>query len=230
MSFAAEMPNEKNSSFFVMPLPSYWKKAGVTDSVLGPGNLVTGVFIHEFSHSQQMQNFGKQITVFEKQSDFNAAFNDDIVQSLFANDSAYLDLYRVEVEKFYAAASRDPVDQSALQVALKIMNKRQNAFFKGQYESLKQIDNFFLTMEGLGQYSMFLWLTHPQGANVERGRALEAVRRSKKWWSQDEGFALFLLLDRLARPDTWAKEFFGDKTESVISLIHKMQKEKSSTN
>ena len=26
MSFAAEIPGEKNKSFFVMPLPGYWKK------------------------------------------------------------------------------------------------------------------------------------------------------------------------------------------------------------
>ena len=74
-------------------------------------------------------------------------------------------------------------------------------------------------MEGLGQYSMFLWLTHPKGGNIERETAIMGVRRGGKWWSQDEGFALFLILDNLTPPENWVRDMFGDKTESVINLI-----------
>jgi hypothetical protein len=101
------------------------------------------------------------------------------------------------------------------------MRLRHSEYFKGQYLSLVQIDNFFLTMEGLGQYSMYLWLTHPKGGNLKRNAAIDGVRRKKKWWSQDEGFALFLILDRLSKPRSWAKEMFGEKIESVVSLINK---------
>ena len=222
MSFAAEMPNEKNRSFFVMPLPGYWKKSGVTSPGLGLENLVTGVFIHEFSHSQQMQNFGKKMTEFEKQNNFGIDFTDDIVQNIFQKDGDYLKVYLAEVEKFYASVQNKTIDQNALKEGLKVLSQRQDKYFKGQYESLKQIDNFFLTMEGLGQYSMFRWLTHPNGGNLNRDIALEGVRRSKKWWSQDEGFALFLILEKFAGPQIWAKKLFGDETESVIVLINKM--------
>ena len=101
------------------------------------------------------------------------------------------------------------------------MKQRQSEYFKGQYFSLKEIDNFFLTMEGLGQYSMYLWLTHPKGGNINKKAAIEGVRRGGKWWSQDEGLALFLILGNLSSPQTWAKEMFGNKTENVVLLISK---------
>lgn len=61
LSFAAEIPNQ-DKSYFVMPLPDFWQQAGVSSNDLGLDNLITGIFIHEFTHSQQMQNFGKRIT------------------------------------------------------------------------------------------------------------------------------------------------------------------------
>jgi hypothetical protein len=105
---------------------------------------------------------------------------------------------------------------------LSLMKQRQKEYFKGEYENLNEIDNFFLTMEGLGQYSMFLWLKHPKGGNIKREIAIEGVRRGGKWWSQDEGFALFLILDKLTLPKNWAKDMFGDKTESVTVLIDRL--------
>ena len=229
MSFAAEIPNEKNKSFFVMPLPGYWQKSGTTSKELGLDNLITGVFIHEFSHSQQMQNFGKKITEFEQQNNFEVEFSDDIVQIIFDKDTNYLKLYNEEVEKFYSALKYKSLDYALVKEGLKIMSRRQESFFTERYVNLKEVDGFFLTMEGLGQYTMYLWLTHPKGGNINKDVAIEGVRRKRKWWSQDEGFALFLILDKLTKPETWAKEMFGDRTESVTDLISKTLQRKTAT-
>lgn len=48
MSFAAPVDSSNSKSFFVMPLPGYWQKAGVKSDELGLGNLLTGIFLHEF--------------------------------------------------------------------------------------------------------------------------------------------------------------------------------------
>ena len=220
MSFAAEIPTEQNRSFFAMPLPGYWESSGTTSKELGLEKLITGVFIHEFSHSQQMQNFGKKITEFEQQNNFGVEFSDDVVQNIFEKDSNYLKIYNQEVQTLYQSIQNKNLDTVLVKDGLKLISLRQHEYFKGQYLSLVQIDNFFLTMEGLGQYSMYLWLTHPKGGNIKINTAIEGIRRKKKWWSQDEGFALFLILDKLSKPQSWAKEMFGEKTESVVSLIN----------
>lgn len=221
MSYAAEIPTE-NKSFFVMPLPSFWQQAGVSSKELGTENLITGVFIHEFSHSQQMQNFGKKITAFEKENNYDVEFSDDIVQNIFAKDSTYLKFYKKEIEFFYGLIKNNAIEKNSVKEGLSLIKQRQNMYFKEKYQNLSKIDNFFLTMEGLGQYSMFLWLTRPKGGNINREVAIEGVRRGGKWWSQDEGFALFLILDKLTRPKTWARDMFGDKTESVTVLIERL--------
>ena len=86
---------------------------------------------------------------------------------------------------------------------------------------MDKIDNLFLTMEGLGQYLIYVWLTHPNGGNIRKDVAIEGVRRKRKSWSQDEGFALFLILDQLLEPKKWVKQMFGNKVESIINLVHR---------
>jgi hypothetical protein len=219
MSFVAEIPQETNKSFFAMPLPSFWVKSGVVSKELGLENLITGVFIHEFSHSQQMQNFGKQITLYEQENTFGDDFNDDIVQNIFQDNSSYVKIYNQEVSLLYSAIQNNSLDKPFLNKAIELMKRRQKEYFKGEYKELSTIDNFFLTMEGLGQYSMYLWLIHPQGGNIKKEIAIIGVRRGGKWWSQEEGLALFLVLDNVSKSKKWAKEMFGNKTISVTALI-----------
>lgn len=224
MSFAAEIPEKNNRSFFVMPLTSFWEKSGVTSKELGTDNLVSGIFIHEFSHSQQIQNFGKKIAGLEKENNFGTEFNDDIVQNIFEKDSVYLKHYKREIDLFYGAIKNNSLDKKYVYQGLALMKQRQSNYFKGEYKSLNQVDNFFLTMEGLGQYSMYLWLINPKGGNIDKEIAIQGVRRGGKWWSQDEGFALFLVLDKLSETRDWAKNMFGEKSENIIELIEDLVK------
>nr|WP_315029124.1 hypothetical protein [uncultured Chryseobacterium sp.] len=219
LSFASEIPDNKHRSFFVMPLPSFWKKAGIQSKELGLDNLITGVFIHEFSHSQQMQSFGAKVTQFEKQNNFGVDFTDDIIQNIFSKNAPYVDHYNAEVSSLYHSISDKELNTKEASKGLNLMNQRHKDYFKNQYQNLAEIDDLFLTMEGLGQYSMYLWLIDSRGAKVDKNRAIEGVRRNKKWWSQDEGLVLFLILERLKKPEAWAKEMFGTKTATVTELI-----------
>jgi len=219
MSFASPLENE--NAFFVMPLLSFWEAAGVKSKELGLELLVTGVFLHEFSHSQQMQNFGKKMTWYEQHNKFTVDFSDDIVQDYFEKDSIYELQFRKETSRFYEAAS-DKADLSLLTgQALGMHNARQEKYFTGDLEIFKEIDNFFLTMEGLGQYTMYAWLVHPEGANIPAEIAQKAVRRGGKSWSQEEGLSLFLVLSKISVPANWSGLMFGNETISVIDLIKK---------
>ncbi|HEX2534158.1 MAG TPA: hypothetical protein VHK69_10505, partial [Chitinophagaceae bacterium] len=221
MSFASGLPGAEGKAFFVMPLPRFWHTAGVTSRELGTENLITGVFLHEFSHSQQVQNFGKRITELERKDTFGKEFSDDIVQDLFKNDSAYTSLYNREVTAFYVAVpERDKAaKRSGIKTGLDLLQTRHHRFFTNRYEALKDIDALFLTMEGLGQYTMYRWLIHKKGAALPAPVAIQGVRRGKNNWSQDEGFALFLLLEQFSDADRWAGPLFGDKTESVLAIL-----------
>jgi len=220
MSFAA--PLTGNKSFFVMPLPSFWKTAGVTSKEIGIELLVTGVFLHEFSHAQQMQNFGKRMSQYETDNKFSVSFSDDIIQDYYEKDSVYEKKFRQEVSLFYEAATAGNADFKDLTLqALQMHNARQANYFTADRNILAGIDDFFLTMEGIGQYSMYAWLVHPKGGNIAPALAVKAVRRGGKSWSQEEGFSLFLVLEKRMKPAKFGKLMFGDETVSVIDLIEK---------
>ncbi len=221
MSFSA--PLENQNAFFIMPLPAFWKTAGVESKELGLDNLITGVFLHEFSHTQQMRNFGAKMSEYEKNNVFKVEFSDDIIQDYFGKDSLYNIGFREETKLFYEAAStKEKIKQKALiQQGLTMLESRQEKYFTGENAKLKEIDNFFLTMEGLGQYSMYRWLTHTKGGNLPEEVASPGVRRGGRWWSQEEGLALFLILDKLSKPNNWSGLMFGKETVTVIDLIKK---------
>ena len=221
MSFASVLETGNKNSFFVMPLPEFWKAAGVQSKELGLDNLVTGVFLHEFSHTQQMQNFGKKMTAYEQQYKFETAFSDDIIQDYFEKDSAYNAGFINEPALFYAAAANKNKTKlkTLTKQAIENFRLRQNRYFTAGKTHFKEIDDFFLTMEGLGQFTMYVWLIHPKGGNIPADIALKGVRRGGRSWSQEEGLALFLILEKLSKPERWCKLMFGNKTESVIELI-----------
>ncbi|MEO7444579.1 MAG: hypothetical protein ABIT96_11470 [Ferruginibacter sp.] len=219
ISFAGQLKSGK--SFFVMPLPSFWKSAGVKSKELGLENLITGVFLHEFSHTQQMQNFGKRITLLENASHFDKDFTDDLVQVIFEKDSSYKKNYEEEKDMFYNVffSGEKKIRTRLIVSALKKMHQRQQKYFTGKYIRLREIDDFFLTMEGVGQFSMYAWLVHPEGANISSGVALKGVRRGGRWWSQEEGLALILALSTLNSPKEWGKLMFGETVITARKLI-----------
>lgn len=221
MAFAVTIPNENGKSIFVMPLPSLWKEAGVNSSELGLDNLLTGIFIHEFSHTQLMQNFGEQLSLLENSTDFNIPFDDNLIQSIFQKDINYVKAYNQELDILYYIIKQEEFNKGLFNRSLALMKQRHNAFFKENYKELVTLEDLFLTMEGLGQYSMYLWLIHPKGGNFNKKVAIDGVRKTKKWWSQEQGFAMFLVLEKISKSKKWAKELFGHKTSTITSIIEK---------
>lgn len=221
MAYAAENPLNFKKPYFIMPLPSFWNNRGVESKELGLNKMITGIFVHEFSHTQQMQNFGKGITAFQNESKFNLELDDNVIQNLFQHDSLYTQMFLAEVDVLYEAIASNKINNSKVKRGIELMKKRRSTFFKGQFANLEQIENLFLTMEGFGQYSMFVWLTHKNGGNIIYDQAVKGIRRNKKWWSQDEGLVLFLILERYIEPKIWAREMFGNNLKDVIYLLEK---------
>lgn len=230
MAFASLLPNEKDKSFIAMPLPSFWKEGDVNSNKLGLSNLLTGIFIHEFSHTQLMQSFGVQLSLLENSMNFVIPFDDNLIQHIFQNDSSYVQAYNQEVDILYYIINQEVFNKVLFNRSRVLMNQRHKAYFKAHYKELQKVEDFFLTMEGLGQYSMYLWLIHPKGGNYNRQVAIEGVRKNKKWWSQEEGFAMFLVLDKISKSKKWAKEMFGQKSTTITSILEKrIKKYKTST-
>jgi len=225
MSFTAPISSGSEKAFFVMCVPSFWKDAKVTSIELGDENLYTSVFLHEFAHSQQNKIFGVRLDQFERDHQFKLGLNDDMIQEDFKKDPVYKEKIKDEINVFYNAFYSDNLEETKQLTikGLEMYNKRQKEYFVDDKEIYKTLDNFFLTMEGIGQYVPVVWLTHPKGGNLDIKKAVKGMRRGGSWWSQDESLAMFLIYTKISNPDL-GKEMFGSELNVINKLLEKQVK------
>lgn len=215
-SFASH-DDKTGQTYFVMALPSIWKKAGIPISgdVLG----LTGVFLHEFSHTRQVEPLEQVFAAANAAHPMGDDINDDSLQERYRADPAYVAVIEKEKELLFRSAGEpDPAKAKALAAeALALMEARQARWFTGEDSYWKSYDDLFLTMEGFGQWVAYAWLADPKGGGLDPQVARDKMRGSRKWWSQEEGLALFLVVDRFV--PGWAEKAFAPKPALAIDLL-----------
>jgi len=192
---------------FAMSLPSVWRAAGVT-SALGLERLMTGVLLHEIMHTRQSAMVEQVAEPAAKAHGIGEELSDDLLQERFAGRPGYARAYAAERDALFAAAAA-PDDAAARGLAahaLHLMRARRARFLAGPNAHFAVFDDVFLTMEGAGQWLIYGYFRSPEGGSASPSEALAATRRGKTQWSQDEGLALMLVLDRLL-PDWRARAF-----------------------
>jgi hypothetical protein len=216
MSFTSA--DRKTGPYFVMAAPSYWARSGRSS-----GNDVglTGVFLHEFSHTRQLRGLSAIIGRIDSTWSYPEELDDDAVQTHFGNDSSYVAAYLAERDLLYraaAAGSRDEVRALAKQ-ALAMIRARHARWFTGARAEFTTVDDTFLSLEGAGQWVGAAWLAHPKGGGMTQDEAVKKMLGKRRWWVQDEGLALFLVVDRLL--PRWPLLVFDDPSVGATDLLAK---------
>jgi hypothetical protein len=202
--------------FFVMAAPSYWEQKGHGQE---PG--LTGVFLHEFAHTRQVRGMLRVIGPIDSAWKFSEELDDDAVQNHFRSDSVYVAAYTAERDLFFRAASADSLTEvRALAArAFAMMRSRHARWLTGENAVFATLDDTWLSMEGAGQMAAVLWLSHPRGGGQTRAAAIERMLGRRRWWVQDEGLGIFLVLDRLL-PD-WPTLVFREPSLGVVALLER---------
>ncbi len=208
-------PVSDGGMFFIMALPALWR----ADTVEGrdPRLLSMVVFMHEFTHTQQSDGLGARIDRLLARGLPEDA-NDDVVQDRFAGRPGYRAAWEAERDALYAAArAPDPATTRArLRQGLELMRARQARWFTGDDALYAEADDVFLTLEGSGNWSAWAWLTDPNGGRMSSDDAVTFIRGGKTHWSQDEGLALMLAIDRLN--PLWPAYAFGPNASTAEEL------------
>lgn len=208
---------EGRPPFFVMALPSVWRAAGIS-GLLGLDAGLQGVFLHEYMHATQAPYLRR---AFQRMQAAGAPedISDDALQARFADDPEYGAAFERERSLLYAAATEPSLDRARQLAgeALAAMRARQSRWLTGDNAYWKHADDLFLTMEGVGQWSAYAWLSHPRGWALSPALAARAMRGGRRWWSQEEGLALFLVIDRLL--PGWQAQAFSANPALGIDLL-----------
>lgn len=216
MSFANSVP--ERGPFFVMAAPAYWEETGRAS---GKEHGLTGVFLHEFTHTRQIAGMSDAIGPIDANWPFPEELTDDAVQTHFKDDPAYVEAWTAECDLLYraAVAPTDAQARTLAKEALAMMRSRHARWFTGDNAIFAKVDNIFLAMEGVAQWAAYAWLSHPQGGGVDRQTAIDTMLGRRRWWTQDEGLALLLVVDRLL--PGWPALEFSEPALGALDLLER---------
>ena len=206
------------ATFFVMSMPSVWRRKPYLDEYL------QGVFSHELVHTLQLVNINRRLRHLIGTVDVPGRLNDDVIQARFQKEEKFARAMDRERELFYKAtgASDKTHRNDLVRKALAIVRERHEKFFKDSNAVYLEIESLFLTMEGIGQWTAYR-LTKARGQlGASDADAMNLVREDRRYWSQDEGLALFLLIDAMV--PNWQARMFDALPPSPYALLEEALK------
>ena len=214
-SFAS---GKDGSYWFVMSTPSVWEAGGVGQ---GPSLATTmvAVLLHEASHVAQLGPYGPRLGALIERNALPDSFNDDAVQERFRSNAEFAASVGRETAMFIDAATKEDDEEARLLAfeARDLMRARAARWFVGDAAYLAEAEDIWLTFEGAGQWVAYQWLIHPRGGAQAPAELLPGFARDHSW-SQAEGFAVVMALDRIAGPG-WKSHAFGDGERTVLEML-----------
>jgi hypothetical protein len=175
--------------------------------------------LHEGTHVAQMPTYGAKIGAIAERHKLPEAFNDDSIQKQFAGNAQFAASVEREARLLFGA-SRAKSRREAIALvrsARALMKARYSRWFTGKDSYLADVEPIWLTLEGSGQWLAYRWLTDPRGGN-ESPANLRPGFVTDKWWSQREGFAAFLALERLTGR-AWRREAFQLGRKNALQML-----------
>jgi hypothetical protein len=217
ISFAGSDP--KKGNFFVMSTPSVWRAGGKDGKGTTLEKLMTAVMLHEGTHVAQMPTYGAAIGQLSDLYHLPQDFSDDSIQDQFKDNVAFARSIDAESKLFFAASRAKTRSEASRLVreALAMMNARQARWYKGKDAYLREAEALWLTLEGSGQWLAYTWEVDKNGGGVAPSAVLPGFVNDR-WWSQREGFAAFMALQRLTGT-SWKHQAFHDGRQTVDQML-----------
>ncbi len=215
MKASTALYRNSRAAFFVMAMPSVWLTGHV--SPRARSEYLQGVFSHEMTHTRLLVAINRRVRELARKNELVYPINDDVIQAEFQRIDGFEAAFNREREHFYRAAlETDPGRRRTTATrALEMVRSRHAKYFSGSNQAYAELESLFLTMEGVGQWAAYR-LTKARATRND-AEALKLVRDNRRYWSQDEGLALFLLIDELV--PGWQARVFAPSPASPFALL-----------
>jgi hypothetical protein len=163
---------------------------------------------HEATHVAQMPSCGRKIDAITAHYHLPDDFNDDSIQKSFkANDEIAASVDREAKLLSDASQAKTRREAAALvRSARELLKARYARWFTGKNAQMAEAEPVFLTLEGSGQWVGYTWAVDPRGGGVKPAATLPGLL-DDHWWTEREGFAAFMALQRLGDAE-WKRQAF----------------------
>lgn len=196
--------------FVTMPLPAFYRKHSGAGPAPVPDELFLGLSQHELAHTRQIVHAAKHIKRLRTRYQLPDDIDDDIIENTFGKNREYAKMYEEERRHLSRAVFAHDLSlcREALAEALSAGQRRRERFFSGTRRFYADLEDIFLSMEGLG-----MWVHY----QVARDRApqdepwhqtlFQVLQTAGDSWSENHGLKLFVLMDRLV--PGWQRRFLS---------------------
>ena len=156
-----------------------------------------GAFTHEMTHTQQLVQINRRLRQLIGSTELLGRLTDDVIQERFQKEQGFARLVERERDMLFRAAGlSDPALRRQIAIkALAMIRDRHARYYSGRNTPYAEIETLFLTMEGAGQWAAYKLIKARGVVGSSDAEVLKLVRDNRRYWSQDQGLALFLLLD-----------------------------------
>lgn len=214
----ATMLNER-AAYFVVATPEMWRRVPAFAEDANLDAFFLGVTIHELAHTEQLPYVLPRLRAVARAAGLTQlALDDDVIQDTFGDRPGFREAIDAERDTLYEAvgAADAQTRRTLLGRALALAEARRTRFFTGDAQHYRRLEDEFLSLEGAGQWAAyrFALLDRPTRTAAD---AIAFVRDTRKYWSQELGLALFLLLD-LEVPG-WQSRVFGPDDPGPFGLL-----------
>ncbi|HEX8393079.1 MAG TPA: hypothetical protein VF665_12115 [Longimicrobium sp.] len=218
LAFAAPR-GDRGETFFVMALVPVWKRDPRNASDPDPEQLFHAVFVHEMTHTLQVAAVGRVLDRLSARDTLPADMTDDLIQNRFGERDGFRAAYEAERDLLFAAATAtdNATARTLARRALDAARARRARFFTGPDSVYGAVEDIFLAMEGPAQWAAYRVMQRRADLSVGDQDVLARLRRGGRWWSQDEGLALFLVIDKLL--PGWQSRVLSREPASVWALL-----------
>lgn len=214
----ASLYRDGAAAFFTVATPANWRREPGTAPDTDVESFFLGVTMHELVHTRHLPLVIQRVRrVAAREGLENLRLDDDVIQNVFGDRPGFREAFEAERDRFYEAAlaSDAATRRRLLTEALAMATARRARYFTGTDSYYRDFEDIFLAMEGAGQWAAYRFaLSRVPGRTPAEA---VAVVRDHKYWSQEEGLALFLLLDQTL-PD-WQSRVFSLDDPGPFALL-----------
>lgn len=214
------MPYDNDrKTFFIVPLPALYHRLAGADQAPYLDELFLGMTAHELTHTRQLVGAAQQINRLRVRYNLPASLDDNIIEQEFGANDEYKRLFDEE-QKLLASAimAKGLADcRQKMGQALESARKRKQRFFIGDKAGYSDLEDIFLTMEGMAMWVQYRTARDRAPAGEDWLETLIKLSKNTDSWSQAEGLGLFLLIDRLI--PGWQRRFLTRNFPSPLAVL-----------
>lgn len=211
---------QEERAFFVTALPDVWANDPKYAEDSGDwAEFVRSVLSHELVHTLQIVAIRSRFeSLHARFPALSMKLDDDLIQRRFGARAEIDATVRAEIALLFAAAGEPDADRARdlARHALELLQARRTTYFADSAAAYSEMEDGFLNMEGMACWAA-LKLALRRQPSAHPAEVQSELRGNRKWWSQEEGLALFLLLDRWV--PGWVNRVLPPELASPAALL-----------